>query len=64
MPDVQEELARWISPQAIAEAVLDELESQGYQQTLENGQAVWLDVLQNELPEGISSSVKYRSDLD
>jgi len=58
--NAQEELARWISQKAIAGAILEELKSQGIAPTVENGQTVWLDVLENGLPEGITSSVKYR----
>jgi len=52
------ELAEWIDPRAIAEAILRELESQEVEQTLTNGQKVWLDVLESELPDGLSSSIK------
>ena len=52
------ELAEWIDPRAIAEAILQELESQEVEQTLANGQKVWLDFLGTELPEGLRSSIK------
>ncbi len=52
------ELAEWIDPRAIAEAILRELESQEVEQTLANGQKVWLDVLGSELPDGLGSSIK------
>ena len=55
MPD---ELAEWIDPRAIVEAILRELESQEVEQTLANGQKVWLDFLETELPEGLRSSIK------
>jgi len=55
---VLDELAEWIDPRAIAEAILRELESQEVEQTLANGQRVWLDVLESELPDGLCSSVK------
>jgi hypothetical protein len=42
----------------IAEAILQELESQEVEQTLANGQKVWLDFLESELSEGLASSVK------
>jgi len=56
--EVLAELAEWIDPRAIAEAILRELESQEVEQTLANGQRVWLDVLESELPDGLCSSVK------
>ena len=52
------ELAEWIDPRAIAEAILRELESQEVEQTLANGQKVWLAVLESELPDGLCSSIK------
>jgi len=42
----------------IAEAILEELESQEVEQTVANGQKVWLDFLESELPEGLRSSIK------
>jgi hypothetical protein len=55
---VLDELAEWIDPRAIAEAILQELESREVEQTLANGQKVWLDFLETELPEGLRSSIK------
>ena len=55
---VKDELAQWIDPRAIAEAVLQELESQEVKPTIANGQKVWLDVLESELSEGLRSSIK------
>ena len=55
---VLDELAEWIDPRAIAEAVLQELESQEVEPTAANGQKVWLDVLESELSEGLRSSIK------
>ena len=52
------ELADWIDTSVIAEAILEELEEQQAAPTLENGQKVWLDVLQNGLPDALRSSVK------
>ncbi len=52
------ELADWIDTTTIAEAILEELEEQGVPVTLENCQKVWLDVLQNGLPDALCSSVK------
>ena len=52
------ELAEWIDPRVIAEAIIEELESQKVEQTVANGQKVWLDFLESELPEGLRSSIK------
>jgi len=35
------ELADWIQPDVIAEAILDELEEQGIHPSLENGKTIW-----------------------
>ena len=55
---VLDELAEWIDPRAIAEAILQELESQKVEKTVPNGIKVWLDVLESQLPDGIRSSIK------
>ena len=61
MPDnLLDELARWIDTAVIAEAILQELEDQNIEQTLANGQRVWLDFLESELSEGLRSSIKAR----
>jgi len=56
--EVLAELAEWIDSEVIAKAILQELESQEVEPTVANGQKVWLDVLESELPDGIRSSVK------
>ena len=63
MSKIRHELAGWIETDVIAEHILDELEEQGIQPTLENAKTIWLDVLENELCEAISSSVKARFDV-
>ena len=55
---VLDELAEWIDPRVIAEAILEGLESQEVEQTVANGQKVWLDFLESELPDGLNSSIK------
>jgi len=55
---VLDELAEWIDPRVIAEAILQELEGQEVEQTVANGQKVWLDFLERELHNGLRSSVK------
>ncbi|GAI56847.1 unnamed protein product, partial [marine sediment metagenome] len=55
---VKHELAGWIETDVIAEHILEELEEQGAQPTLENGKTIWLDVLENELCQAIRSRVK------
>ena len=58
-----DQLAEWIHADVIAEAILGELEEQGAQPTVENGKIIWLDVLENELPQAIRSSLKARFDV-
>ena len=55
---VLDELAEWIDPGVIAEAILEELESQDVEPTVANGQKAWLDFLESELPDGLRSSIK------
>ena len=55
---VKHELVDWIETDVIAEHILGELEEQGCEPTLENAKTVWLDVLETELCDAISSSVK------
>jgi hypothetical protein len=60
MPDTKEQLAEWIDTDVIASAIFEELEEQGIEPTLENAKKIWLDVLGNELPDALRSSVKAR----
>jgi hypothetical protein len=60
---LRHELASWIETEVIAEHILDELEEQGIQPTLENAKTIWLDVLETELCGAISSSVKAKFDV-
>ena len=60
MPDTKEQLAEWIDTDVIASAIFEELEEQGIKPTLENAKKIWLDVLGNELPDALRSSVKAR----
>ena len=55
---VLDELAKWIDTTVIAEAILEELEEQEASRTIENGKTIWLDVLENGLPDALRSSVK------
>jgi len=55
---VKDELADWIDSDVIAEHILGELEDQNVPATIENAKTVWLDVLETELCDAISSSVK------
>jgi hypothetical protein len=63
MPDTKEQLAEWIDTDVIANAISEELEEQGVKPTLENAKTIWLDVLENELPDALRSSVKARFDV-
>ena len=58
MSKIKQELADWIEADVIAEHILEELQEQGVQPTLENAKTIWLDVLENELCEAIRSSVR------
>jgi hypothetical protein len=62
MAETKADLAQWIETDVIAEAILDELQEQGVEPTLENAKMVWLDVLENELPQGLKASIKARFD--
>ena len=62
-PNAKADLASWIDTSVIAEAIIGELEEQEVQPTLENGRTIWLDVLENELPDALKSSVKARFDV-
>lgn len=61
MPTVKEvwekQLAEWIETQPLAEAVLETLEEQLAEVTLENAKKVWLDFLETELARGLSNSL-------
>ena len=58
MSKIKHDLAGWIETDVIAEHILEELQEQGVQPTLENAKTIWLDVLENELCEAIRSSVR------
>jgi len=62
MSKIRHELAGWIDADVIAEHILDEMEEQGVQPTIENAKTIWLDMLENELCEAIRSSVKVKLD--
>ena len=64
MPDTKADLAQWIETEVIADAILDELEKRGVEPTLENAKTVWLDVLGNELPDALKSSIKARFNVE
>jgi hypothetical protein len=55
--ETQKQVAEWIDTDAIADAILDALEDDGFEVTAENAQKVWLDVLCTELPNAIEQSV-------
>jgi len=60
---VKHKLAGWIDADVIAKHILSELEDQGIPATFENAKTVWLDVLETELRDAISSSVKAKFDV-
>ena len=53
----EKELAEWIETQPLAEAVMETLEDQLAEVTLENAKKVWLDFLETELGRGLSNSL-------
>jgi len=55
--EIQKQVAEWIEKDAIADAILDALEDDGFEVTAENAQKVWLDFLGTELNEGLQGSV-------
>jgi len=61
---VKHKLAGWIDTDVIAEHILDELEEQGVEPTIENAQAVWLDFLETELCLTLQSVVRAKFHLD
>jgi hypothetical protein len=54
----KKQLSDWIDTDAIAQQILDLLEDEEVEPTLENAQQVWLDVLYTELGDGIRASIK------
>jgi len=60
---VKDDLAGWIDTDVIAEHILDEMEDQDVPATFENAKTVWLDLLETELCDAISSSVKAKFDV-
>jgi len=57
MSQIKDDLAGWIDTDVIAQLILDELEEQGVQPTLDNAKSIWLDVLENEISDAIRRSV-------
>ena len=53
----EKELAGWIETQPLAEAILETLEEQKAEVTLENAKKLWLDFLGWELAGGLSNSL-------
>jgi hypothetical protein len=51
-------IRRWLDTHVIAEGILDCLEEEEIESTFENAKRVWLDVLYQELPDGVSRSVE------
>ena len=52
------ELGEWVDGEVIAQSIMEGLEDEEVPATLENGKAVWLDVLEQELSHAIRRSVK------
>jgi len=56
---VQKEVADWIDTNVLAENILEYLEEEGFQPTVENAKKLWLDFLGTELHEGIKSVLNH-----
>ena len=57
--ELQKELAAWIDPMVLAEAILEHLaENDEIEVSLENAKTVWLDYLYTELHPGLRASAK------
>lgn len=54
----QKQLSEWIDSDVIAENILDALKKANINLTLDNGKAVWLDILYTEMPEALRVSVE------
>jgi len=59
--DTGQRFAKWIDTDALAAVVGEELVDQGINPTLENCQAIWLDVLE-DLHSLVAIAVKYKFD--
>ena len=57
--EVQTEVADYIDTSVLAETILDDLEEEGLQPTVENAKKLWLDFLGTELHEGIRSVLRH-----
>jgi len=53
----EKDLPEWIETQPLAEVVLETLEEQLAEVTLENAKKLWLDFLETELARGLSNSL-------
>ena len=53
----QKELAEWTETDPLAEEILDIMEEQLVEVTLEDAKTLWLDFLGTELHQGISNSL-------
>ncbi|MDP3063885.1 MAG: hypothetical protein Q8O40_11850 [Chloroflexota bacterium] len=52
------EVSLWLDPTVIAEAIVDGLEQVEAPMTVEQAKAVWLNVLETELPQAVKASAK------
>ena len=51
-------LRAWVDPAVIADTIIQELESQGIEVTLDNAKKVWNDVLEHEIVMVLSISAE------
>ena len=45
-PDLIDALAKWIEPEVIATAIVEQMDKEGIEYTLDNGQQIWLNHLE------------------
>ena len=55
---MQEQLAEWIGTDPIAEELVDVMDEEGIPLTFENASKIWLDVLEHELADAMTSSAQ------
>lgn len=56
--ELRAQLSNWIDAGVIADAIIRALEDEQVKADLEKAQAVWLDFLETELPDGLQSSTR------
>lgn len=60
MAQVVRETAAWIDTDVIAQSIVEGLDEEDMDITLENAQTVWLDILEHYLTDDVFSAIKYK----